>query len=147
MKVGVLQCESFKLLAVIKILLATRPKNKPDVTTLMTFLICQQPVQHRTEWSNSRPCRDKHGITHGWMQSEIAEWPLKVDLRAFVQIKKIVGHEPVFYPIETEGNVSILRGRRCNGVGARHLLAIWSVGLDGEPLSGNKTEVINSVHL
>src|SRR5208337_1844475 len=147
MKVGVFGSEMVKLLAIVNVLLAARTEKQPELASLMPIAFRQQPVQHGTEGRDPGSTRDKHSVAQRRAENEIAKWPLKHDLRAFVETAKIVRHESILHAIQTEGEVPIRGRRRRDRIRARHLLAIGSGGLDREPLSGNETETRDAVCL
>src|SRR5664279_420804 len=90
MKVNVVGGETFKLLAIVNVLFAPRAEEQPELTFLMTVAPGQQPVHHGAERRDSGPSRNEHGVTRRRTQNEIAERPLKHDLRALIETAEIV---------------------------------------------------------
>src|ERR1019366_4630405 len=146
MKVGVLGGQMLELLAIVNVLLAARAEHQPELVSLMTVTLRQQPVQHGTKRRDSGSRGNEHGVTEGRAQNEIAERSLKRDLRARVEIAEIVRHESILHAIQAEGDAAILGRWRRNRIRTGHLLAIGRRGLHREPLSGNEAEAGYSVH-
>src|ERR1700688_4054467 len=146
MKVGVLGGETFKLLAIVNVLLAARAEEQPELASKMTFALRQEPMQHGAKRCDPGSSRNEHGVTQGRAQNEIAERSLKRDGRTFVKAAEIVRHKSILHTIQAEGEMPILGGRRRDRICARHLLAIGGVGLHREPLSGNEAEAGYAVH-
>src|SRR5580658_1476666 len=146
MEIDVVSSETLKLLAIINVPLAARAEQQPELVSLMTVALRQQPVQHGAERSD--PCARSHerGVAERWAQDEISERPLERDMRAFFEAAEIVRHESIVHAIQAKGDVPVLGGRRCDRVRARHLLAIGSVGLHRKPLSGDKAETRDSLY-
>src|ERR1700676_3732072 len=106
----------------------------------MTFALRQQPGQHGAKRRDPGSSRNEHSVAQGWTQNEIAKRSLKRDRRAFIEAAEIVRHESILHAIQAESEVSVLGGRRSDRICARDLLAIGSVGLYREPLSGDEAE-------
>src|ERR1700730_5517729 len=130
MKVGVLCCEAFKLLAIVNVPLAARAEEQPELASLMTVALRQQPVQDGAKRRDPGSSRKEYGVTQGRAQNEIAKRSLKRDRRAFIEGAEIVRHKSILHAIQAESDVSVLGGRRRDGICARNLLPIGSVGLD-----------------
>src|SRR5208282_1346053 len=107
MEVIVLGGDLLKLLAIINVLLAAHAEQQPELLPTMTGVFGQQPVQHGAEGRDSGSGGDEHGVTQRRAQDEIAERPLKRDLRAFVETAEIVRHESILYSIQAEGEVPV----------------------------------------
>src|ERR1035438_3062862 len=146
MKVGVLGGETLKLFAIIDVPLTARAEEQPELLSLMTVPLRQEPVQHGTKRRDAGSGRNEYGVTQGRMQNKIAERPLKRDRGACVETAEIVRHEPILHPIQAEGDMSVGGRRRRNRIGTRHILAIGSVGLYRKPLSGHEAKAGHSAH-
>src|SRR5260370_12878925 len=95
MKIVMLCSQTFKLIAIVNVLLAARAEEQPELVSLMTGAFCQQPGQHGAEGRDPGSGGDEHGVTQRRTQNEIAERSLKHNLRAFVEIAEIVRHESI----------------------------------------------------
>src|SRR5277367_5175453 len=138
--------QSCKLLAIINVLLVARAEQEPESASLMTVVLRQQPMQHGSEGRNSSSGRNEDGVAQGRAQNEIAEWSLKRNVRAFLQIAEIVRHESIGNAVQAEGDVSICGRRGRYRIGACDFLAVGSVSLDRKPLSGDKAEMVHAAH-
>src|SRR5580658_10751754 len=107
MKVGVLGGQALEFLTIVNVLLAARAEEQPELASLMTVVIRQQPMQHGAERRDAGSGGDEHSVAQGRAQNEIAERALKYDLGAFVQTAEIVRHESVMVAVQAEGDVSV----------------------------------------
>src|SRR4029077_14250890 len=89
MKVGVFGGETFKLFAIVSVLLAARAEQQPELASKMTFALRQQPVQHGAERRDPGSSGNEHSVAQGRAQNEIAERSLKRNRRAFVETAEI----------------------------------------------------------
>src|SRR5260370_2963949 len=119
MKIVMLFRQTLKLIAIVNVLLAARAEEQPELASLMPVAARQQPVQHGAEGGDPGSSGNEHGVTQRWTQNEVAERPLKRNLRAFLEIAEIVRHESILHAIEAEGDVSVLGGRGGDGIRSR----------------------------
>ncbi len=75
MEVGVVGGETFKLLSIINILLAARSEQQPELASLMTIILSQQPVQHGAERRNPGSGRNEHGVARGGCKMKLPNGP------------------------------------------------------------------------
>src|ERR1700678_2092211 len=140
MEVVMIGRQLIELCTIVEILLAPRAKQQPELTSLMTVVFREHPLQHRTKRSDPGSCGDEHGATRLRMQNETAKRSLKRNFRTFFKIAEIVRHESILHAIQAESEASIFRRGRRDRISARHLFPFGSVGLYRKPLSRNKAD-------
>src|SRR5208282_77392 len=111
-KVGVSGRQLVKLLAIVNVPLAARAEQQPELASLVTVALRQQPVQHGAEGRDPCPRGNERSVTERRTQDEIAERPLERDVRAFFETAEIVRHKSIVHAIQAKGEVPVLGGRR-----------------------------------
>src|SRR5271163_2601656 len=102
----------------------------------MTFRLPEQPVKHRAERRDPGSGGDEYGVAERRTQGEIPERPLKRYSFARSCIAEMVRHKSVLHAVEAEGDASVFRWRRGDGICAGNFFSLRRVDFHGEPLSG-----------
>src|SRR5260370_33540810 len=85
MKIVMLFRQTLKLLAIVNVLLMARAEEQPELVSLMTVALRQQPGQHGAERRDPGSGGNEHGVTQRRTQNERAARPLQRQLRALLQ--------------------------------------------------------------